>query len=195
MVVRRGFRLVVQRKKEARKVFRKIKTTFLKVVFALTNQERVQAVISTRTKAEARTKKEMVRKVLILNQDFQPQKHPVKKDMAMPGIQTIGFSSLADGSSCSACRGTTAWYHTGRTAWMASVPLDLANDPTHVVMDLGCIRSIESRAAIKMFQAHALYNGITAEFCCCKKSFVFANSETETCWDSCIIHFPTTSPC
>ena len=24
---------------------------------------------------------------------------------------------------------------------------------------------------------------------------MFANSETETCWESCIIHFPTTPPC
>ena len=33
------------------------------------------------------------------------------------------------------------------------------------------------------------------EFCPCNKSFVFANSETETCQESCIIHFPTTPPC
>ena len=31
--------------------------------------------------------------------------------------------------------------------------------------------------------------------CRCNKSFVFANSETETCWESCIIHFPTTLSC
>ena len=28
----------------------------------------------------------------------------------------------------------------------------------------------------------------------CNESFVFANSETETCQESCIIHFPTTPP-
>ena len=32
---------------------------------------------------------------------------------------------------------------------MASVPLNLANNPTHVVLDLGCTRSIGSRAAVK----------------------------------------------
>ena len=78
---------------------------------------------------------------------------------------------------------------------MASVPLDLANHPTHVVLDLGCTRSIGSRAAIKRFQKHALYYGITTEFCRCTGSFVLANSETETCCESCIIHFPTTPPC
>ena len=65
----------------------------------------------------------------------------------------------------------------------------------HVVLDLGWTRSVGSRAAIKRFQKHALYCGITREFCRCNKSFVFANSETETCWESCIIRFPTTPPC
>ena len=78
---------------------------------------------------------------------------------------------------------------------MASVPLDLANHPTHVVLDLGCTRSIGSRAAIKRFQKHALYYGITTEVCRCKNPVVFANSETETCWESCIVHFPTTPRC
>ena len=78
---------------------------------------------------------------------------------------------------------------------MASVPLDLANHPTHVVLDLGYTRSIGSRAAIKRFQKHALYYGITTEFCRCKNPVVCANSETETCWESCIFHFPTTPPC
>ena len=46
---------------------------------------------------------------------------------------------------------------------MASVPLNLANRTTHVVPDLGCTRSIGSRAAIERFQKHALYCGITTE--------------------------------
>ena len=79
------------KEREARKVFRKVMKAFKKVVFAFTNQKRVQAMISSRTKAEARTKKERARKVLILNLDFQPRKHPVKKDTAMPGNQTIGI--------------------------------------------------------------------------------------------------------
>ena len=40
-----------------------------------------------------------------------------------------------------------------------------------------------------------LYHGITTEFCRCNTSFVFANSETESCWENCIIHLPTTPPC
>ena len=79
---------------EARKVFRKAMKASTKVVFALTNLKRVHARISTRTKAEATTKKERVRKVLILNLDIQPRKHPVKKDVAMPGNRTIGLPAI-----------------------------------------------------------------------------------------------------
>ena len=51
------------------------------------------------------------------------------------------------------------------------------------------------QAAIKSFPKHALYYGITTEFRRCNKSFVFANSETESCLESNMIHFPTTPPC
>ena len=65
-----------------------------RVVFALTTQTKAQARIITRTKAKERTKKEKARKELILNPDFQPQKHPTKKDTAMPGNQTIGLPAM-----------------------------------------------------------------------------------------------------
>ena len=78
---------------------------------------------------------------------------------------------------------------------MVATPLNLANHPTHVVLDLGCTRSIGSRTEIEIFKKHAWYYGITTEFFRCNKSFVFAHSETETCMESCIIHFPTTPPC
>ena len=157
------------------------------MVFALTNQKRVQAAILTLTKAEARTEKEKAKKVLILNLDFQPRKTPVKQDMAMPGNQTTGLPAIGLTIPHLQLLGSLA-----HTAWMASVPLNLANHPTHVVLDLGCTRSIGSRAVIRRFQKHALYYGITTVIYSCNKSFVFANSETETCLESRIIHFPTT---
>ena len=46
-----------QEEREARKAFRKVTKAFGKVVFVVNHQKRVQAMISTRTKAEARTKK------------------------------------------------------------------------------------------------------------------------------------------
>ena len=36
---------------------------------------------------------------------------------------------------------------------------------------------------------------MTTEFCPCNESFVFAISETETGWENCIVHCPTTPPC
>ena len=78
---------------------------------------------------------------------------------------------------------------------MATAPLNLANHPTHVVLDLGDTRSLRSRAAIERFQKYAWYYGFTTEFCRCNKSFVFASSETETFVESCIAHFPTAPPC
>ena len=78
---------------------------------------------------------------------------------------------------------------------MVATPLNLANHPTHVVLDLGCTRSIGSRSASERVKKHAWFHGITTEFCRCNKSFVFATSETETCMESCIILFPTTPPC
>ena len=74
---------------EARKAFRNEMKAFGRVEFALTHQKRVQEVNSTRTKAEARIKKERVRKLLILNLDFQP-----KRGMAMLGNQTMGLAAL-----------------------------------------------------------------------------------------------------
>ena len=79
------------REREARKVPRKVKNASLTAAFALINQKRAQAVILIRTRAEARTKKEKARNALILNLDFQPQKHQVKKEMTGPANQTYGI--------------------------------------------------------------------------------------------------------
>ena len=51
------------------------------------------------------------------------------------------------------------------TAWMVATPLNLVNHPTHVVLDLGCTRSIGSRSAIERFKKHAWYYGIATDLC------------------------------
>ena len=58
------------------------------------------------------------------------------------------------------------------TAWMVATSMNLANHPTHVVLDLGCTRSIGSRTAIERFFQNAWYCGTTMEFCLCSKSFL-----------------------
>ena len=149
----------------------------------------------TRTKEEVRIRKRKGKEGAYPQSGLPGSESPSEEGYRHSWESDDWYSSLTDDSSNSATRGTPAWNGVRHTAWMASVPLDLANHPTHVVLDLGCTRSIGSRATIKRFQKHALYYDITTEFCRCNKSFVFANSETETCWESCIIHFPTTPPC
>ena len=107
---------------------------FGKVVFALTNQKRVQAMISTRTRAKARTKKR-VRKVLFLNLDFQPRKHPVKKEMALLESDDWSSSQWLD-DSCTLVAG--CFCTTARTAWMVAPSLNLANHPTQVIIQHHC---------------------------------------------------------
>ena len=87
------------------------------------------------------------------------------------------------------------WTDDSWTPDAVATPSNLANHPTHAVLDLGCTRSIGSRSAIERYKKHEWYHGMTTEFCCCSESFVFANSETEICMESCIVHFPATPPC
>ena len=80
------------RVKKARKFLRKVRTTFLKVNSVPIIQKRVQIMNNTtRTQEEAKIRKEKARKVLVLNQDFQNQKHQVKKDLVISGNLTMVF--------------------------------------------------------------------------------------------------------
>ena len=72
--------------RKARKACHKAMMAFRRVVFALTSQ--------IKAKAKERTKKEKAREVLVLNPDFQPLKHPMKKDMAMPGYRTTRLPAI-----------------------------------------------------------------------------------------------------
>ena len=67
---------------------------FQRCGFALTNQKRVQALISTRTKGRGKDEKEVAGKALSSNLDHQLRKHPVKKDMAMPSNRTLGLPNI-----------------------------------------------------------------------------------------------------
>ena len=61
----------------------------MRVVLALASPTKEQARIRSRPKAKERTRKEKARTEFFLNLVSQPQKHPMKKDMARPGNQTI----------------------------------------------------------------------------------------------------------
>ena len=77
--------------KRGKKGFSKGNEGFWKSRFRTYQPEKVQAMISTRAKAEARTKKERVRKVLIFSPAFQLLKHPVKKKWPFLGIRRSVF--------------------------------------------------------------------------------------------------------
>ena len=145
----------------------------------------------THNKGKGKHQKGKAKKKLILNPDFQLLKHLKKKDVDMPGNLITGLP--ISGLMILGLQLLGGVARKAHTAWMAVHSLNLAYDPTNVVLDLGCTRSIESRSAIERYQKHSWYYGVTT--CRCNKSFVFANSGTETCSESCIMHFPTTPPC
>ena len=83
------------------------------------------------------------------------------------------------------------WFCTkSYTAWMEVPSLNLAYHPTHVLLDLGCTRSIGSRSAIETFQKHSWYKGndriLPLQQILCARKFSL---------ESGINHFPTTPPC
>ena len=71
------------------------------MIFVLTHQKKGAGKDFTQNKGRGEDqKKEKARKALILTLDFQPLKHPVNKDMAMPGNQmTWSASHWPDESS------------------------------------------------------------------------------------------------
>ena len=154
------------KERKAKRTCQKAMTASKKVVFALTSPTKVQARIFTKNKGRRKD-----------------QKGKGKEGT----LEGYGQAWKSDDWS--------GWFCTkAHTAWIVATTLNLANHPTHVVLDLGCTRSIGSRTAIERFKKRAYY-GITTEFCPSSKSFVFASSETEKCKESCIIHFPTIPPC
>ena len=62
--------------KKARKALRRVRTTSLRMMSVPIIQRNLQVMSTTGTKEEARIRKEKVKKVPILNLDFQPRKHP-----------------------------------------------------------------------------------------------------------------------
>ena len=154
---------------EGRQAFHRVMKAFGMVEFALTHQKRVQGVISTRTKAEARTRKERARKVLVHNQDFKPLKTPLRNQtIGAPTLPTIPQLQLQRGT----LQGTIHGWHP--SFWI------LPTIRRTLFCILVCTRSIGSRTAISRLQKDALYYGITTEFPLAISLFVFANSEVGT---------------
>ena len=168
---------MVQRKERQERLVNKAMMVFRRVVFALTSPTKVQARIFP-NQGRGKDQKGKGKEGTFPQSGLQPQKHPPNEEGYGRAWESDDWSSnhWTDDSWTPDAGGSARKAH---TAWMVATPLNLANHPTHVVLDLGCTRSIGSRPAIERFKKHAWYYGITTEFCRCNNSFVFANSETE----------------
>ena len=113
--------------------------------------KRCKQGFSPKTKAEEKIKKEQAEKEPFLNPHCQLQKHPPNEE---------GYGRAWESDDWSSNHWTddywtpdARWFCTkAHTAWMVATPLNLANHPTHVALDLGCTRSIGSRSAIERFK-------------------------------------------
>ena len=103
------------------------------------------------------------------------------------------YFSLTDDSSTSATGGSCSRAY---TAWMASAPFEPCqpSDARCSGSWLHTVNWIKSGNQKVPETCVVLWHDDRI-FAVANKSSVFANSETETCWESCIIHFPKTPPC
>ena len=69
--------------------------------------------------------------------------------------------------------------------------VDLKQNPTYVIMDLGCTRSMGSRKAVEAFVKAAWKYGITCEWRRCWTKMSFANSKTAWLEWCVVLTFPT----
>ena len=180
---------------KARKACQKAMMVFRRVVFALHQPDEGASKDYIQIKGKGKYQKKKKRK-------GEEEAHPQSGLSISEAHEEEGCSHAWESDDWSSSQWpddswnpAAGWCSTkGHTDWMALPSLNIAYHPTNVVLDLGGTRSIGSRSAIERFQKHSWYCGFTTELCHCNKSFVFANSETETCSESCIIHFPTTPP-
>ena len=72
--------------------------------------------------------------------------------------------------------------------------IDFARNPTYVILDLGCTKSMGSRYAVNKFMRAAHVHGLDYEIEPSTSKFSFANSETTTVHQARKVWFPTKPP-
>ena len=72
--------------------------------------------------------------------------------------------------------------------------IDLAQNPTYVILDLGCTKSMGSRFAVNMYMKSAHVHGLDYEIIPSTSRCSFANSETAYVHQALKIWFPTKPP-
>ena len=72
--------------------------------------------------------------------------------------------------------------------------VNVAKEPTYVILDLGCTRAMGSRVAVTRLLNVAHHYGITYEILPTDSKFNFANSQTATCTERVRLWLPTNPP-
>ena len=106
---------------EARKASRRVMKAFGKVVFALIHQTRVQAMIFYAHKGRGKDQKGKGKEGAHPQSGLSASDTPSDEGHGRSWVSDDWYSSFSDDSSSSSCRGTTAWYDSRHTAWMASL--------------------------------------------------------------------------
>ena len=73
--------------------------------------------------------------------------------------------------------------------------IDLKKNPTYVILDIGCTRSMGSRHAVEKFAALAEKKGLQLEFLPSSACFSFANSQSTRVTEKMRVWFNTSPPC
>ena len=73
--------------------------------------------------------------------------------------------------------------------------INVHQNPTFVVLDIGCTKPMGSRPAVMAFAAASKRFGIVCQFLPTYSEFSFANSELSAVYEKCRIWFPTTPKC
>ena len=72
--------------------------------------------------------------------------------------------------------------------------IDLTRNPTYVILDLGCTKSMGSRYAVTNFMKAAHVHGLDYEIVPSSSKLSLANSETTTVHQALKVWFPTKPP-
>ena len=131
MAVRRRLCLVVQREKEARRVFRKVKNASLKMGFRTHQPEKSAGSDFNPHKGRGKDQKGKGKEGAYPQSGFSASEAPSEERNSPSWESDDRYSNFTDDLCL-----TTERCGTGHTACMATVPLDLANHPTHNVLNL-----------------------------------------------------------
>ena len=82
------------KERKARNTCQKAMMVFRRVVFALYQPDKGAGKDVHQNKGRGKDQKGKAKKEPFLNPDCQPQKHPIKKERAAPGNQTIVLPSI-----------------------------------------------------------------------------------------------------